>query len=81
MASDADYLYEKGYTSTHGGIPSFCYEGDESEPEPTWFATAKEALDYAKKRPDIIVRKSDDGSGFNVVKSRDSFYFFVNRPF
>jgi len=36
--------------------------------EPTWFATSKEALDYAKKNIGITITRASDGNGYVIKK-------------
>lgn len=36
--------------------------------EPTWFATAQEAQEYAKRNIGIVITRSPDGNGYIVKK-------------
>lgn len=51
-----------GKIDLDGGRSNFVYE------EPTWFATAQEAQDYAKRNIGIVITRSPDGNGY-IVKS------------
>lgn len=73
MSSMVWDAYEMGITPELGGMPSDSFYRDTDkksyiEEEPTWFATAKEAQDYAKANPGIVITRSSNGNGY-IVKN------------
>ena len=79
MSSWAQDMYDGGYTSQLGGLMdgggsrsrrSINSSTEETKPnkEPEWFATAKEAHDYAKKNVGTIITRSSDGNGYVIKK-------------
>lgn len=75
MSSMVWDAYEMGITSELGGMPSDSfyndtYEDNYIEKEPTWFPNAKEAQDYAKANPGIVITRSPDGNGY-IVKNNN----------
>ena len=77
MASDWEYGKEHGLWG-EDGIPYFIYDSmgqnyyddyeEEYQEEPTWFATAEEAQDYAKKHTGTVITRSPDGNGYIIKK-------------
>lgn len=46
----------------------FDYEDENKyfQKEPTWFATSKEALDYAKNHIGTVITRASDGNGYMI---------------
>ena len=60
----------RGYDTPLGrGDNNFSARQTEVEVETSieWFSTAKEAFRLAKEKPGSVVKRSPDGSGFNVT--------------
>ena len=73
MGSDWQYIQDHMGGHDEDGLPNFMSEpgfSDDSysykEKEKNWFASAKEAQDYAKANPGIVITRSADGNGYIV---------------
>lgn len=72
MSSMVQQAIEMGIDSWDGETGAWNWnendynEDDYSEEEPTWFATSKEALDYAKNNIGITITRASDGNGYII---------------